>query len=195
MFSSIKGRIAVIVGLVLLCGWTLMPQEGPEGNTISPLNLGLDLQGGMHLAIELASDTTLTDQARSDALDRVLTTIRNRVNEFGVREPIIQKVGNERIIVELAGIDNPERAKDIVSQTAFLSFNVVRTDGALTDRLERIDQAIVDELGAENLRAAGGAGRPRMRIAPRRSCAMIPRSGGSRHGPGRFRAGDRGTAG
>ncbi|MDP2498005.1 MAG: protein translocase subunit SecD [Candidatus Palauibacterales bacterium] len=158
MFSSIKGRIAVIVGLVLLCGWTLMPQEGPEGNTISPLNLGLDLQGGMHLAVELASDTTLTDQARSDALDRVLTTIRNRVNEFGVREPIIQKVGNERIIVELAGIDNPERAKDIVSQTAFLSFNVVRTDGAVMDRLERIDQAIVDELGAENLRAAGGAG-------------------------------------
>ncbi len=158
MFSSIKGRIAVIIGLVLLCGWTLMPQEGPEGNTISPLNLGLDLQGGMHLAIELASDTTLTDQARTDALDRVLTTIRNRVNEFGVREPTIQKVGNERIIVELAGIDDPDRAKDIVAQTAFLSFNIVRTDGVLTDRLERIDRSIVDALGAENLRQAGGAG-------------------------------------
>jgi len=160
MFKSIKGRIAVIVGLVAICGWTLMPQEGPEGNTISPLNLGLDLQGGMHLAIELdqSQDTTLTEQARSDALDRVLTTIRNRVNEFGVREPIIQKVGNQRIIVELAGIDNPDRAKEIVSQTAFLSFNIVRTDGVLTDRLERIDRAIVGALGEENLRAAGGAG-------------------------------------
>jgi len=154
MLSSVKGRMAVILGVVALCVWSLLPKEGPEGQEISPLNLGLDLQGGMHLAVEIADpDSSLTQQEREQAIETTLLTIRNRINQFGVREPTIQKVGDDRIIVELAGIEDPERAKEIVSRSAFLSFNIVRTGGELREALPRIDRAIVRELGAENLRA------------------------------------------
>ncbi len=160
MFKSLKGRIAVIVGVIALCAWALVPKEGPQGRTISPLNLGLDLQGGMHLAIEI-SDSTITGQDRADAVERVLTTIRNRINEFGVREPIIQQVGDDRVIVELAGIDDPERAKEIVARTAFLEFKLVRDGERFRQLLPRLDRTIVrvvegDTAAGEAVAAAEG---------------------------------------
>ncbi len=154
MLSSVKGRVAVILGVMALCVWSLLPQEGPEGQSISPISLGLDLQGGMHLAVEIADpDSALDDEQRAQAIETTLLTIRNRINQFGVREPTIQRVGDDRIIVELAGVDDPERAKSIVEQTAFLSFNVVRSGEDFRDALPRIDRAIVQELGPENLAA------------------------------------------
>lgn len=151
---NIRNRLIVIAGLVALCAWALVPKEGPDGERVSPINLGLDLQGGMHLAVEVDDPTgSLTQEARVDALERTLTTIRNRIDEFGVREPTIQRVGDERIIVELAGIDDPERAKAIVERTAFLEFKIVREDDGFRDALPRLDRAIVQSVGAENLPA------------------------------------------
>ncbi len=151
---SIRNRLILIAGLVALCAWALLPKTGPEGERISPINLGLDLQGGMHLAVEVDDPTgSLTPEARADALDRTLTTIRNRIDEFGVREPTIQKAGDERIIVELAGIADPERAKQIVERTAFLEFKIVREDDGFRNALPRLDRAIVQSIGAENLPA------------------------------------------
>ena len=138
-----------------MCIWSLVPKEGPDGQKIPAINLGLDLQGGMHLAVEIDDpDGTLTDDARADAIERTLTTVRNRIDEFGVREPTIQRAGDDRIIVELAGIDDPERAKAIVERTAFLQFMVVREDDNMRDALPRLDRAIVQAIGAENLPAA-----------------------------------------
>jgi len=138
-----------------MCIWSLVPKEGPDGQKIPAINLGLDLQGGMHLAVEIDDpDGTLTDEARADAIERTLTTVRNRIDEFGVREPTIQRVGDDRIIVELAGIDDPERAKAIVERTAFLQFMIVREDDNVRDALPRLDRAIVQAIGAENLPAA-----------------------------------------
>src|SRR6056297_3105480 len=57
-----------------------------------------------------------------NAIIRAEEIIRNRVDEFGVAEPVIQLVGNKRIIVELAGIDDPARAKEIIQNTALLEF-------------------------------------------------------------------------
>ncbi len=152
---NIRNRLLVILGLIIVSVYALVPKTGPTGEKIPAINLGLDLQGGMHLAVEVDDpDGTLTTEARADALDRTLTTIRNRIDEFGVREPTIQKVGNERIIVELAGIDDPERAKAIVEKTAFLEFKLVREDDNFRNALPRIDRGIVQELGAENLRGA-----------------------------------------
>jgi preprotein translocase subunit SecD len=151
---SIRNRLIVIAGLIALCAWALLPKTGPEGERISPINLGLDLQGGMHLAVEVDDPTgSLTDEARIDALERTLTTIRNRIDEFGVREPTIQRVGDERIIVELAGIDDPQRAKQIVERTAFLEFKIVREDDGFREALPRLDRVIVQSIGAENLPA------------------------------------------
>ncbi len=142
----------MIAVLLLLCGWALLPKEGPTGERESALKLGLDLQGGMHLAVEIDDpDGTLDAAAKADAIDRTLTTIRNRIDEFGVREPTIQKVGDARIVVELAGIDDPERAKAIVERTAFLEFKIVRSGEEFRRALPRIDRIIVREIGAENL--------------------------------------------
>jgi preprotein translocase subunit SecD len=154
MLSSLKGRAVVIAGLLGLCIWALLPKEGPAGETVSPLNLGLDLQGGMHLALEIDDpDNSLTEEQEAEAVETALTTIRNRINEFGVREPTIQRVGDARIIVELAGIDNPERAKEIVERSAFLEFQILKDGSDLRRSLRRIDRAIVDALGRENLQA------------------------------------------
>jgi preprotein translocase subunit SecD len=152
---AIRNRFLVIIGLLAMCIWSLVPKEGPDGQKIPAINLGLDLQGGMHLAVEIDDpDGTLTDEARADAIERTLTTVRNRIDEFGVREPTIQRVGDDRIIVELAGIDDPERAKAIVERTAFLQFMIVREDDNVRDALPRLDRAIVQAIGAENLPAA-----------------------------------------
>lgn len=151
MFTTVRSRLILIAGLLLVCGWALIPKKGPTGDRISPLSLGLDLQGGMHLAIEIDNPNLSSDE-RADAIDRALTTIRNRIDEFGVREPAIQKVGRDRIIVELAGIDDPARAKAIVEQTAFLEFQLVSDGTDFLRALPRIDRAIVAELGADAVR-------------------------------------------
>jgi preprotein translocase subunit SecD len=156
--GTVRNRILIIIGIMLFCGWTLLPKSVPDPQDptreirVSPINLGLDLAGGMHLAVEIDDpDRTLDDAARADAIDRTLTTIRNRIDEFGVREPTIQRAGSDRIIVELAGIDDPERAKGIVERTAFLEFKLVRDDDGFRDALPRIDRAIVAVVPPEEL--------------------------------------------
>ena len=68
--------------------------------------------------------------------------IRNRVDEFGVSEPVIQLIGNKRIIVELAGIDDPQRAKDIIHSTALLEFVLLKDAEYTQDIINRIDAAV-----------------------------------------------------
>lgn len=148
MFQTVRARVIFLVVLLLLCGGALLPKQGPDGERISPINLGLDLRGGMHLAVEI-DNPNLSREERADAIDRALTTIRNRIDEFGVREPTIQKAGDERIVVELAGIDDPERAKAIVERTAFLEFQIVMEGEEFRRALPRIDLAIVEALGPD----------------------------------------------
>lgn len=155
---NVRTRILIILGLVLFSGWSLLPKSIPDPQDpsrtieVSPINLGLDLAGGMHLALEIDDPNgTLDDEALADAIDRTLTTIRNRTDEFGVREPLVQGSGDNRIIVELAGIDDPQRAKDIVQKTAFLEFKLLREDDGFRQALPRIDRAIVAVVPADEL--------------------------------------------
>ncbi len=157
MFGSVRWRLIWIAVLVAVCGFALVPETvvdevTGESERVWPLKLGLDLQGGMHLAVEIYDpEGTLTGQDLNDAVERTLTTIRNRIDEFGVREPTIQRSGN-RIIIELAGVDDPEQAKRIATETAFMEFKIVTDGQEFVDALERIDRAIVNEVGIENLR-------------------------------------------
>ena len=151
MLTSVRWRLIWIGVLLAMCTWALVPKENELGERVSPLNLGLDLQGGMHLAVEIVDpDGTLTEDTQADAVERTLTTIRNRIDQFGVREPTIQRVG-DRIVVELAGAFDPDRAKAIVAQTAFMEFKIVTDGQSFVQALERIDAAIVNEVGVENL--------------------------------------------
>ena len=157
MFGSVRWRLIWIAVLVAICGFALVPETivdevTGESERVWPLKLGLDLQGGMHLAVEIYDpENTLSGQDLDDAVERTLTTIRNRIDEFGVREPTIQRSGN-RIIIELAGVDDPEQAKRIATETAFMEFKIVTDGQEFMDALERIDRAIVNEVGIENLR-------------------------------------------
>ncbi|MEW6103771.1 MAG: protein translocase subunit SecD [bacterium] len=94
---------------------------------LKKLKLGLDLIGGMNLV--LVPDTSkLSSKQAEDAAERALEVIRNRVDEFHVAEPVVQLEGqgeNKRIVVQLPGLDDPERAKKIVGQTALLEFKLV----------------------------------------------------------------------
>lgn len=72
---------------------------------------------------------------RENAVQQSLRTIRNRVDETGVKEPIIQREGDKRIIVELAGISDPERAKALVGRTAELRFQLVRDTATAREEL------------------------------------------------------------
>jgi preprotein translocase subunit SecD len=155
--SNLKYRVALILALVAASVWALFPRTVVERvnrdgavtyDTVRrvPLKRGLDLQGGMHLALEVdESEQAVAD--KSDALDRALKVVRNRIDEFGVSEPVVQKVGTDRIIVELPGIDDPERAEAVAGQTAFLQFQITDKTSALDKALPRLDQIIRDKGG------------------------------------------------
>ncbi len=103
------------------------------------LRLGLDLQGGMHLVLEV-DKSELTEDEATDALDRALEIIRNRVDQFGVAEPSIQRQGENRIIVQLPGVQDAHQAKELIGQTALLEFKLVRPAADFTETLRRIDE-------------------------------------------------------
>ncbi|NPV91522.1 MAG: protein translocase subunit SecD [Firmicutes bacterium] len=106
------------------------------------INLGLDLQGGLHVVMEAvdAPDNPVS----SDKVDGALNIIRTRVDQLGVKEPIVQKQGDRRIIVELAGIQDPQEAIRVIGKTALLEFkdpdgNTVLYGSELKDAKSNID--------------------------------------------------------
>lgn len=143
MFGTLKGRLLVILGVAVLSAVALW-QNG--------IKLGLDLRGGMHLALEVQDPNgTLTDEQRADYTDQNLEILRNRIDQFGVTEPNIQKIGQDRIIVELPGITDEERAKNVIRQQAFLEWKLVRPSQDLLGALPRMDRAVADALGEQGL--------------------------------------------
>jgi SecD/SecF fusion protein len=105
------------------------------------INLGLDLQGGIHLVMEVVTEGLSPEEAR-DAVDRAQEVIRNRVDQFGVAEPTIQRQGETRIIVELPGLQDVERAKNLIGQTALLEFQLVEPDEDRDRLVQRIDAVL-----------------------------------------------------
>ncbi len=87
------------------------------------LNLGLDLKGGAHIVLQ-AKDTP-ENPLRDDSIDRLLAVLRNRIDQYGVAEPIIQKSGSDRIIVDLPGIQDPAAALELIGRTAQMDFREV----------------------------------------------------------------------
>ena len=81
-------------------------------------------QAGDQFNISLSLSEDEIDQIEADAIDQNLTTLRNRVNELGVSEPIVQRQGQKRIIVELPGIQDTAEAKKILGKTATLEFHL-----------------------------------------------------------------------
>ncbi len=148
--ANLKYRVLFIVALLAASVFALFPRTVVERvkrdgvfvyDTVRrvPLKRGLDLQGGMHLTLEVdESKQTVAD--KSEALDRALKVVRQRIDEFGVAEPVVQKAGSERLIVELPGIDDAERAQDVVQKSAFLEFQITDKTQALERVMARFDE-------------------------------------------------------
>src|SRR5437870_3901878 len=108
MFQNLKVRLGLIALLtlasiaVLVANYNRKDAAGHRTGQI--VTLGLDLQGGVHYAMEIdESKKVLSAKERSEAIDRALKVVDLRVNALGVAEPVVQRAGSNRIIVELAG--------------------------------------------------------------------------------------------
>lgn len=107
------------------------------------IRLGLDLQGGMHVVLRVEKEK-LPPKAREDAVDRALEIIRNRIDQFGVTEPVIQKSGEDRIIVDLPGFTDVNRAQKLIGETAQLQFKLLESQDNAKLLLSKIDESLVN---------------------------------------------------
>ncbi len=120
MQKKLTYKLLMILGIVGIMAYYAFPLG-------KRINLGLDLKGGMHLLLRIDA-SKLSEESKAGAMDRAVEILRNRIDEFGVSEPVIQKQGEDEIIVQLPGITDRERALKIVGRTAFLEFKLVSTD-------------------------------------------------------------------
>jgi protein-export membrane protein SecD len=102
------------------------------------IHLGLDLQGGLQLLLEV-DKSHLSAAESKDATDRAMEIIRNRVDQFGVAEPLIQREGEDRIAVQMPGLTDRTRAIELIGKTALLEFKLVRTPDEAKVAFERLD--------------------------------------------------------
>ena len=107
------------------------------------IRLGLDLQGGIHVVLRVKLEE-LDKGAQTDAVDRAMQIIRNRVDGLGVAEPTIVKQGKERIIVDLPGYTDASRAEELIGQTALLQFKLMETADNGNLILSRLDSVIAE---------------------------------------------------
>ena len=161
---SLKNIIVLILILIIFGAalWALLPVQG-ERLGRQGLHLGLDLVGGVHLVYQADFPEDASWEERAKAMDRALTTIEKRIDKYGVTEPIIQQLGEDRILVQLPGFTDIDAAKSLVEQTGFLEFKEVELnevgqpvylsdylESARTqffDRGEQSDRVFVNEEG------------------------------------------------
>jgi SecD/SecF fusion protein len=131
--------------------WTMSSETKEEIRNTEPqdlialekraIKLGLDLKGGMHVVLQV-DQSKLNENERTDAADRALEIIRNRVDQFGITEPLIHQQGSDRIVVELPGLQDVERAQALIGQTAQLEFKLLEESDNPVSLLNKIDEVL-----------------------------------------------------
>ncbi len=156
-----NARVLIVIALIILvCAATLGIKEIEYnqfvrgGDTPLGLSLGLDLQGGSHLVYEAAlrdSETGELIEVTDDQMQSLVRTIERRINSSGLGEPIIQILGNDRLLVQLPGIRDPGRAKTLIGETARLEFKhrVIDVDPIPLDQITSSD---ISAITADDLR-------------------------------------------
>lgn len=163
MTSRMRWKVVLVVIAIVLSAWkasytfrflSLSDEDKAEMTTEEvqaleqqSLQLGLDLKGGMHLVLEVDKEGLPADEA-ADAMDRALEVISNRIDQFGVAEPSIQQEGSNRIIVQLPGLKDEQRAKNLIGRTALLEFVPVAPPVETDLALRAIDRALADTMVA-----------------------------------------------
>lgn len=128
MDKNYKWKVLLIIAVTAFSIWKAYPLD-------QKINLGLDLQGGMQLLLQVELDK-IPEEGRSDATTRAVEIIRNRIDEFGVREPVITRQGKDQVVVQLPGVTDRDRAKEIVGKTAHLEFRLVSDNSDLIQKAE-----------------------------------------------------------
>ncbi len=150
MRSKVTASLVFVIIVAIAAGIINYQGLVAQNSALSP-KLGLDLKGGVRITLE-AQDTTAA-KATSDAIDSAVQVIDKRVNSLGVSEATVQRQGgnSKRIIVELPGWEDPERAKELIGKTALLQFKtadgkVILTGSNLKDAEVTLGQS-QDDLG------------------------------------------------
>jgi protein-export membrane protein SecD/preprotein translocase SecF subunit len=169
--NSIKWRAIIIVALAVASVFALVPRSVKQriydsrtgqmrDTTIRrvPIDMGLDLRGGVHLALEVDQSRGVVADC-TDAIRRAERVVRTRIDEFGTTEPVVQVAGNCRLIVELPGETDPARAKSIVERTAFLEFRITDAREQFRLALPSIDAALRRAGISATMTAAGTGAR------------------------------------
>jgi len=156
--TSMKYRIAAIILLVIagLLGFFVYASETRPNSGVGnfPFQLGLDLQGGTELVFE--ADTSELDQNEvQGAMESLKGVIERRVNVFGVSQPIVQteQAGivtgeiSHRLIVELPGVTDVDRAAEMIGETPVLEFKL------LTPQAEQLSAAELREIARQSAAA------------------------------------------
>jgi len=114
--------LVVIIFLALVAGWIDLPDN--QGIHIGPINFdskvrfGLDIQGGLQVLLQAVG--TPCELVSADAMDSTKSVVESRINGLGVAEPLIQRQGQCRLVVQLPGISNPDDAIKVFGSTALL---------------------------------------------------------------------------
>ncbi len=111
------------------------------------INLGLDLAGGTHIIVEVKKDK-LDKDAQRDVMDRSLEILRNRVDQYGLSEPMITRSGENRIVADLAGM-GAEDARRLIGATALLEFKLVPEPTEFKPVMDKIDAFLNHRGGAK----------------------------------------------
>ncbi len=136
--GNLPWGLIVSVALVVISLVVIMPVK-------QKIRLGLDLQGGSHILLECVD--TPEAPVDSDAVRRVVEIIRNRVDQLGVAEPVIARQGERRVLVQLPGVTDPQRAVEVIGRTALLEFKDENGNTLLTGAHLKNAQVQYDRFG------------------------------------------------
>jgi len=116
------GRRFLVIALVIAgCFASVIPIN-------KRINLGLDLKGGMHLILKVQNENLPTAAAREDAVLKSMEVLRNRIDGLGVGETLIQRQGDNQILLQLPGVTDRDKALDMIGRVARLEFHLVDAD-------------------------------------------------------------------
>ena len=135
-------RVAFVILVIGLALYFVFPLD-------KNINLGLDLQGGSHIVLECVDSPNAP--VDSDAVNRVIEIISNRINPEGVKEPVIQRQGERRILVQLPGMDDPQEAEGLIGKTALLEFKDQSSETLLTGAYLKTAKTSFDRFGRPNV--------------------------------------------
>lgn len=124
MGSKLLMRLSLVIVVVIGAIWL---------SFFKPTKLGLDLKGGVYVVLEAVPEEGVTID--DSAMNRLIEVLDRRINGLGVAESLVQKAGNNRVIIELPGISNTEDAINMIGKTALLEFKIENPDGTLGETL------------------------------------------------------------